>query len=716
MLKVMICSGILFAYYWFFLRNKIFHGYNRFYLLASMLLSLLLPLLKIDFWQPATQTNKAIQVLQSVSVGDDYINNMVVTAQKSNWSIEQLYSMTYWLVSIIFLLVMLRTLYLVRTLLNKYPVQQVEDVAFVNTQHESTPFSFLKYIFWNSNIDINATTGRQIFKHELAHIQQKHTHDKLFVNAVLIFCWCNPFFWLYSKELNMIHEFIADKKAVEDSDTAAFAAMILQAAYPKQQFQLTNNFFYSPIKRRLLMLSKNKNPKANYIGRIMVLPLIVLVFAAFSLKAKSAIALTNKVAEISKPVAVKISPDIVKSSIKQQSGITTDTVPVRVITGINPKLGDPLYVVNGKETDKVIALGFKSEEIELVRVIKDDVALRVYGEKGKYGVVIINLKPGNGVRGTTIASDITVHSENIGKSLGANPLVIIDNIEYPNKTFTQTAAELNVSGKFEHLDIYGAEEAMKIYGEKAKEGAIIGITKQVKEGIVDKNPNDLKTTNEEPKIYLGNNPGGKISLDNLKAAKEINVSEGYTLVNATIFLQGPGLGDKTVAQITLNSASLANAQNAFNKCQNGVKIFFDYVNVKDKNGVQQMLKSPPAFIVYDQQTADNLNSVNPEPKIYLGNSAGGKIDLDYLKAQKEISVTNGYSFVSATLYFSSNPFDKVSQINLNSNSLSPVEKYISQCKNGSVLIFDNLYLKDNNGKMVFIKNPPGFTVVDKSND
>ena len=82
----------------------------------------------------------------------------------------------------------------------------------------------------------------------------------------------------------MIHEFIADKIAVEDSDTATFASMILQATYPQQNFYLTNPFFYSPIKRRLTMLTKNKHSKAGYIGRVLVLPVMLFTFAAFSFK------------------------------------------------------------------------------------------------------------------------------------------------------------------------------------------------------------------------------------------------------------------------------------------------------------------------------------------------------------------------------------------------------------------------------------------------
>ncbi|HMU73625.1 MAG TPA: hypothetical protein PKD93_12835, partial [Ferruginibacter sp.] len=106
MLKVIICSGILFGYYWVFLRNKIFHRYNRFYLLSAIVLSLLLPLLKIGFWQPADQQSQVIRALQVVSAGDDYLNNLVVSSPKSSWQFEDLYPLLYAAVSLGLLLVM----------------------------------------------------------------------------------------------------------------------------------------------------------------------------------------------------------------------------------------------------------------------------------------------------------------------------------------------------------------------------------------------------------------------------------------------------------------------------------------------------------------------------------------------------------------------------------------------------------------------------------
>src|SRR5690606_20570319 len=148
LLKVILCSGILLGYYWLFLRNKLFHRYNRFYLLMAIGLSMLLPLIKINFWQQDSQTNGAIRVLQAVSDGDAYMNTVVLSSQKNNWNLQTLYPLLYWLVSLVFVLLLLRTLYIIRKLLKQYPAKKIEEINFINTDDDSTPFSFFKFIFW----------------------------------------------------------------------------------------------------------------------------------------------------------------------------------------------------------------------------------------------------------------------------------------------------------------------------------------------------------------------------------------------------------------------------------------------------------------------------------------------------------------------------------------------------------------------------------------
>ena len=57
-MKVVLCSSILYTYYWFILRNKQFHQYNRFYLMGISVLSWLIPFIKIDIIN--TSQNKCL--------------------------------------------------------------------------------------------------------------------------------------------------------------------------------------------------------------------------------------------------------------------------------------------------------------------------------------------------------------------------------------------------------------------------------------------------------------------------------------------------------------------------------------------------------------------------------------------------------------------------------------------------------------------------------
>jgi hypothetical protein len=90
LLKVMICSGILLGYYWLALRNKIFHHYNRFYLLAVVVLSLAVPVIKISFWEKDMVEKPAvIKVLQAVSDSDLYLDNIIVSNTTEHWYTPQ---------------------------------------------------------------------------------------------------------------------------------------------------------------------------------------------------------------------------------------------------------------------------------------------------------------------------------------------------------------------------------------------------------------------------------------------------------------------------------------------------------------------------------------------------------------------------------------------------------------------------------------------------
>ncbi len=287
-LKVILCSAVLFGYYHLFLRNKVYHAYNRFYLLAAVAISMLAPLLNFNLWlYGAGASSSSIKMLQALYSSDEYMEEIIIFSHRNNISSSQLLLFAYCLVSFILLIVLIKLLVHIFSILKNSSSTNLNEVVFIQSDAKGTPFSFFKFIFWNNAIDINSPTGKRIFAHELAHVREKHSADKLFLNIALIICWINPIFWLIKKELNLIHEFIADKKAVANNDAQALAAMIVTSAYPKHSYLLTNHFFYSPIKRRLQMLSKYNTKKAGYFYRILALPVILLLVAVVSIKAKN---------------------------------------------------------------------------------------------------------------------------------------------------------------------------------------------------------------------------------------------------------------------------------------------------------------------------------------------------------------------------------------------------------------------------------------------
>ena len=199
---------------------------------------------------------------------------------------------------------MLVSLYRVYKIYTTHECSNLQQFYLVMTRVKGTPFSFFSYIFWNAEIDIQTPAGKQILQHELTHVTQYHSIDKIVIQLNLIAGWFNPFFWLLKKELDMIHEFIADKKSVEHGDAASLAQMLLTTAYPGQQFPLTNPFFFSPIKRRLKMLTNTKNPTFNYLRRLIVLPLLAVVVLLFAFRAKENM---NTIVPLSKTYTVVLN-------------------------------------------------------------------------------------------------------------------------------------------------------------------------------------------------------------------------------------------------------------------------------------------------------------------------------------------------------------------------------------------------------------------------
>ena len=280
-LKSILVSGILMGYYWLALRNTRFHHYNRFYLMATLFLSLLLPAIDLNwFTLQEPEGESAKQLLLFI----DQPGSITLSETAFPW--EKLVFISILLVSGSLVSFFSYGIYKIYKIKSVSKVTPMDHFDFIETQHHDAPFSFLKNLFWREDISMEDETGRQILRHELTHMEQLHSYDKLLITLLTALFWMNPFMWIIRKELEVIHEFIADEKAVDEADASALAAMLLQTHYQSTVFSIGQSFFYSSIKRRIIMLTSSKKVSYSYARRILTLPLAIGIIALLSFTIK----------------------------------------------------------------------------------------------------------------------------------------------------------------------------------------------------------------------------------------------------------------------------------------------------------------------------------------------------------------------------------------------------------------------------------------------
>jgi N-acetylmuramoyl-L-alanine amidase len=295
LVKVVLVSGLLFGYYRIFLRDRLFHQYNRYYLLGATLASLILPLIRLPLPDALPLIGRAPLLgpaLHAIVPGNWNEPPAAVevpgAVTSSGWSAAMLITLLY-LATMLFLLgVYLRQLWHIRQLPRRYPRERLGRIDFFVTREPGTPFSFLNRLFWNAEIDIESARGRQIFLHEWYHIRQRHTLDLLWLKTVLTIWWINPFFYLIYREIRTIHEFLADRYAVGDADRYEYAELLVWHSVQERPLSILHPFFQSSIKRRITMLTQLHSTRPGYWSRMMVLPLTFLLLCAFAAKRHAA--------------------------------------------------------------------------------------------------------------------------------------------------------------------------------------------------------------------------------------------------------------------------------------------------------------------------------------------------------------------------------------------------------------------------------------------
>lgn len=262
--------------YAFFFRKTTFHGWNRAVLLGTLFAGFLLP-----FWpQPVVQTAAQIPVFIQMPVARISTARTEAIAEVTA-SVKPAFSFSLWTVyyagCFVAALFYLRAAGRLLRLKRAARKQEISGKFIYETGIDHAPFSFFGKTFLTDASQYAPANLQLILAHEARHGAFRHSADVVVLALLRIALWFHPFIYLYDYFLKQIHEYQAD--AFARDRVQPYGYLLLQEA-TSTSFPLVHSFYRSPLKSRIVMLTKNASPALLKLQYLLLIPALFLTVEA----------------------------------------------------------------------------------------------------------------------------------------------------------------------------------------------------------------------------------------------------------------------------------------------------------------------------------------------------------------------------------------------------------------------------------------------------
>ena len=400
-LKVALLIAVFYMFYRLLAARETFHRLNRMVLLASLALSLLLPLCVVTVHR-TVEVASMPQPMASVGMAEV---GEIVEDEDSN--------STGTILAVVYLLGV--TFCLARTSINIWSVRRLiarcREVAvpsyihgdiggmklFVADDAKVKPFSWMRTVVlsrkdYENDLADGARGQSIVLAHECGHVACRHSVDMLFVDAIVALQWFNPVVWLLRQDLRTVHEYEADARVLSQGFNAyQYLSLLVQKAAGDAGYSVANGISMSSIvSKRVIMMTKKQSSKYAWARLLYVVPIVALSLAA---TAKTVV--DYKVVETPETLKTTPSDEVVVNETSPIVEVDSEK-PLLVEDEMNPIVEDkktPLIIIDGQiSTKKLDEIDAKA--IEAISVIQAETATKLWGSKGENGAVMITMKKG----------------------------------------------------------------------------------------------------------------------------------------------------------------------------------------------------------------------------------------------------------------------------------------------------------------------------------
>lgn len=509
-IQMLLFQTLFLAVYDLFLQKETFFKWNRIYLLATPVLSFIIPLLKLESFRKTVPQDYMVYFPEVVINPQVYVEN--------NTPFETFLGISTFIyyvgMGLFFILFLVRLTKIVKLILTSKSIKKVNYTLIVLDEKQAA-FSFFNYIFINNNLLENPDL--QIIQHELIHCKQKHTLDLLYLEFLKIVLWFNPIIYLYQKRITLLHEYISDAEVVKETDKKTYFNKLLAETFNVENISFINQFFkHSLIKKRIIMITKEKSQKMKQLKYLLIAPLLLamLMLSSFEDKSKEALEqvplIINKILNedaLPLEITAKGNESVLKT-FDTINPIEIEEVPFSIIENVpvypgcegteeelktclqgkisnyvnanfNAKLGKELSLETGLNkvfvmfkidnegniADVKARAPHKKLEEEAIRVIKSLPKMMPGKHKGKTVGVKYALPIAFMVEGKAQNDE---KSELSTLNSIEKPLFILDDVEISYEEMQKIDPKTIKS-----ISVFKDENAIEKYGEKGKNGVVV---------------------------------------------------------------------------------------------------------------------------------------------------------------------------------------------------------------------------------------------------
>lgn len=164
--------------------------------------------------------------------------------------------------------------------------------VYVNDEVES-PFSFMRWIVIPRSL--HSRSVQHVIQHELVHVQQWHSVERILMEFLCSVFWFNPFLWRLRSELVKNHEFIADQVVARSGFSQDYQRSVMQLAFAGTLFSASNSFSNPSLtKTRIDMMNRQRTRRRSVLLYALIIPLFASFVVFSGADVNSAIAQTKK--------------------------------------------------------------------------------------------------------------------------------------------------------------------------------------------------------------------------------------------------------------------------------------------------------------------------------------------------------------------------------------------------------------------------------------